>query len=162
MILFPQILLYHVISKSVPITESYSKTIGLLRRNGSTVESLRKKISKEKKVSRGWEWRVKNKTNKNTAVKGMGIWNEGQVGNGIWKKKKAQYSSFLQHYHLKITSLTWQEVQKKWGWNSLQIWKWKKKIRSMENGPSWHHNAWILQSVLQAEVLQTPYYIPRL
>lgn len=63
-ILLPQILLHHIISKSVPITESYSKTIGLRRRNGSTIESIpkEKKKSEEKKGPRGWEGEVKNKT----------------------------------------------------------------------------------------------------
>lgn len=100
MILFPQILLYHVISKSVPITESYSKTIGLLRRNGSTVESLRKKkYLKKRRFQEGGSEELKTKQTRIQQLKGWGFGTKDRWGMGFERKKKLN----IHHFYNTIT-----------------------------------------------------------
>lgn len=108
-----QILLHHVISKSVPITR-YSKTIGLLR-NRSTTESPRKrKCPKERRLQVGVKSDKQSNNKKNTVVKGGRLWKGGNL------KGKQTCSSFP-HFHTERDSLTWQEVQKKRWRYSAQV-----------------------------------------
>lgn len=94
MITLLQILLHHVILKSVPI-----KTMGLQRRNGSTVESPRKrKCLKRRRLRVGGSEELKTKqTKKNRAAKGVGMWNEG----GQFEREKKQPPNI--HYFYIIT-----------------------------------------------------------
>ena len=106
-ILLPQILLHHVISKSVPITESYSKTIGLPRRNGSTIESPRKrKCLKKRRLQVGVKSYKQNKqTTKTKRIQWLRGWGFEMKGGNLKEKKNQTCLSFL-HFHTEIGSLT--------------------------------------------------------
>lgn len=143
-ILLPQILLYHVISKSVPITENYSKTIGLLRRNESTIESLRKrKYLKKRKFQEGGSEELKTKQTRIQQLKGWGFGMNRRWGTGLERKKSSSIFiiSTTLSFRNSFTHLTGnsEEMMEKL-FTNLKM-KEEKKIRSMENGPSWHHNA---------------------
>lgn len=94
---------------------SYSKTIGLLRRNRSTTESPRKrKCLKKRRLQVAVKSDKQSNNKKNTVVKGRETWR-----GVIWKEK--QTCSSFPHFHTERDSLTWQEVQKKRWRYSAQV-----------------------------------------